>query len=333
MTYKKFIVLFFALPFILIGTIFTLNVIVDPFGITDYNILNIKYKFARDDRTEKVERIRKIGYINNLILGSSRSQHLDPKILTEYLGGYSYNFGVGGGNSADALGILLYLEKEDKLPSNVLLTLDFSLRDGIHPSFYKLPELNFLNKEMKPISQIAKFLSIDAIRATYKTLKAHIRHDTPNSYFDSEGFMVSRTLKQINPDIITQQCYTYINTVTKSNDVTLSKERFAYVKSIVQLCQKHNINLVVTLTPVYSYQYQLMKNDKNLFKQLNQFKSELADITPFYDAMIENDYVNDIRYFEDNVHSNEKYGALYLASLYKGMYPELTTYYRSDKSH
>ena len=110
----------FSHRFLLIGILLSLNYVVDPFGITDNNFLNIKYKFARDDRTEKVERIRKIKQINNLILGSSRSEHINPSLLSEYFGGYSYNFGVGGGNSADALGFLLYLESQKKLPENIL---------------------------------------------------------------------------------------------------------------------------------------------------------------------------------------------------------------------
>jgi len=326
MSSKRFITLFFVFPFLLIGTTLSVNIIVDPFGITDYNFLHIKYKFARDDRTEKVERIRKINQIDNLILGSSRSQHIDPKILSEYLGGYSYNFGVGGGNSFDSLGILLYLESQNKLPKNILLTLDFSLQEGIHPSFYKLKELNFLDKSMKPTNQIAKFLSIDAVRATFKTLKAHIKKEVPNSYFNQEGFMVSRKLKYIDTETIIQQCHTYINSVHGNGNLTLSKTRFLYVKRIVELCQQHNINLVVTLTPVYSYQYKLIKNNKTLFQKLTRFKTELADITPFYDAMIENSYVDDIYNFEDNVHTNEKYGAMYLAALYTGTYPKLATY-------
>ena len=326
MIYKKFILLFFLLPFLLIGTLFSLNLLIDPFGITDYNILNIKYKMARDDRTEKVERIKKIKQIDNLILGSSRSQHIDSAILTKYFGGYSYNFGVGGGNSADALGLLLYLESKDKLPKNILLTLDFSTfkNDELHPSFYKLPELNFLNKDMKEENQIAKFLSIDAIRASFKTIKAHLKHTVPNSYFNKEGFMVSNKPKTTDAESINKLSISYVNNVYKNGDMKISKARLNNVQSIVNLCKKHNINLTVTLTPVASIQYKLIQKNKKLLNKMQELIVKLATITPFYDAMIDNMYVQDVNNFEDNVHTNEKYAEMYLASIYKREYIELT---------
>ena len=331
MSYKKFVTLFFILPFLLIGTIFSLNIIIDPFSITNYNLLDIHYKLARDDRTEKVERIRKIKQIDNLILGSSRSQHIDPKILTEYFGGYSYNFGVGGGSSADALGILLYLESQKKLPQNILLTLDFStfLGDTLHPSFYKLPELNFLDKNMQPTSQIAKFLSIDAVRASFKTLKAHLKQTIPNSYFNEEGFMVSRKAKTVDQKTISKQSHNYVNNIYNNGDFNVSQARLENVKSIVELCKKHKINLAVTLTPVYAYQYALIEKNPSFKLKLAKFKTDLAAISPFYDAMIDNQYVKDIDNFEDSVHSNERYGHLYLAAIYKNTYPDLIKYHQS----
>lgn len=112
MNFKRFIAFFLLFPMLAVGAIFTLNLLIDPFSITNVNLLNIKYKYARDDRTEKIERVKKIPYIRNLILGSSRAQHLDPQLMSHLHGGYSYNFGVGGGTTAEALGLLLYLQSQ-----------------------------------------------------------------------------------------------------------------------------------------------------------------------------------------------------------------------------
>ena len=57
---------------------------------------------------------------------------------------------------------------------------------------------------------------------------------------------------------------------------------------------------------------------------MQELKIKLANITPFYDAMIDNMYVQDVNNFEDNVHTNEKYAEMYLASIYKREYIELT---------
>ncbi|MBD3824932.1 MAG: hypothetical protein IE916_10565 [Epsilonproteobacteria bacterium] len=327
MSYKRFIFYFFLYPFLLIGTLFSLNCVIDPLGITDHNLLNIKYKFARDDRVEKVERIKKIPQIDNLILGSSRSQHIDPKILGEYFGGVSYNFGVGGGNTADALGILLYLQKSHKLPKHTLLTLDFStfFGDALHPTFYKLPELNFYDSNMKEPSQVAKLLSIDAVRASFKTLKAHIKGTIPNTYFDESGFMVSRVIKEIDPKIIDEQSHTYVNNIYANNGSNISDERLRNLAAIVDLCRQNGIDLRVTLTPLFFTQYELIQKNTLLARNLELFKERLAAITPFYDAMVVNEYIKEYGYFEENVHTNEKYGKLYLEAIYKSMHTGLVT--------
>ncbi len=316
---KPFVLLFFLFPFIFIGTIFLLDYIIDPFGITNYNILNIQYKMARDDRTEKIERIRKIEKIDNIILGSSRSQHIDPTILNSYFGGYSYNFGVGGGNSADALGVLLYLNSQHKFPSHVLLTLDFStfLGDGNSPTFYKLPELNFYNKNMHQESQIAKFLSIDAVRASFKTIKAHILSTTPTSYFNKEGFMVVTKKKELSAPEISKLSSDYVNRIYSGGNITISKERLHNVEQIVALCKQNKADLTITLTPVSYFQYDLIKNNIHLSSKIEAFKEQLSAIHPFYDAMIDNIYIRDLSNFEDNVHTNEKYGKLYMQAIYK----------------
>jgi len=317
---KQFIFYFLFSPFILIGIIFILNVIIDPFNMTEYNILHIKYKYARDDRTEKIERVKKIPYISNLILGSSRSQSMNPQIITNTLGGYSYNFGVGGGGTPEALGLLLYLQHKNKLPKNILLVLDFSsfLTDGYHPSFLKIKELNFINKKVETSNQIKKFISIDAVRASFKTLKAHIKKTTPYSYFREDGLSVALK-KRVVADKGSKVKYLadkYYKIVYDNGKASVSGIKIKYLKNIVNLCRKNNIHLYVTLSPVLNYQLDLIYSS-NFSKVLNSFKKTIASLTPFCDAMIENEYTTNESLFGDSVHFSEKYAEIYMNRILK----------------
>jgi len=320
MSTKRFILLFLFSPLLLLGAIFSLNLLVDPFNITSVNLLDIKYKYARDDRTEKIERVKKIPYIQNLILGSSRSQHLDPQYMSGLYGGYSYNFGVGGGTTAEALGLLLYLRSKKKLPKNILLVLDLSSfgGDGYHPSFLKTPELNFLNKDVGSSNQLPKFLSIDAIRASFKTLKSHIKGRTPKSYFNENGLMVS--LKEENKNNkdkkIKELAKKYYRLAYAEGKMEFSQTKIDYLKRIVGLCRQNNISLRVTLSPVYHYQFDLIQNNPEFIDKVNVFKTELVSITPYCDAMIDNKYTRDKNLFEDSVHYTQEYGDLYMQTLF-----------------
>lgn len=321
MSSKRFIGFFLLFPIVLIGSIFSLNLLIDPFNITNTNLLQIKYKYARDDRTEKIERVKKIPYIQNLILGSSRAQHLDPQYMSDLYGGYSYNFGVGGGTTAEALGLLLYLQSHKKLPKNILLVLDLSsfTGEGYHPSFLRSPELNFLNQRIASSNQLAKFLSIDAIRASFKTLKAHIKGVVPNSYFTENGLMINtREEDEKKKDQkIEELGYKYYKLAYSDGNIEFSQSKIDYLKRIVELCKQNNIVLNVTLSPVHEYQLKLIQNNLKLAKKVKLFKSNLSLITPYCDAMTDNQYTRNKDLFEDSVHYTQEYADLYMKAIFK----------------
>lgn len=160
-----------------IGILFSFNYIVDPYNITQYNLLKINQKFARDDRLEKVNYFATLPKFDNILIGSSRVYTIDPKYVNQKLGGTTYNFGVGTASVEDHLGILLYLKKLNKLPKNLIIGIDFyTFNPSIPPNkyFLKNTELNFLSYDLSADSDYwSKFLTLDATRASWKTLKNH----------------------------------------------------------------------------------------------------------------------------------------------------------------
>ena len=323
MTYKKFIKLFFLIPFLLILFIFTTNYIVDPFNITNFNVLNIKYKMARDDRVEKIGVIKKIPQIDNLILGSSRTQNLNPIYMTEKFGGKSYNFGVGSATIEDSLGLLLYLKKNNKLPKNVLIALDFASFNKdflLHESFFKLPELNFLEYKADSNNDFfAKMLSIDAIRATFKTLKYHIKKRKPNTYFNEDGYKVSNKIDKIDKNAIKEKIVEtankYYKTLYSNGKYKISEIRFKRFEQLVDLCKQNNINLIVSLSPVHIYQYNLIHKDKELYKTLVDFKMRLSKIISYRDFMINSQSINNDLNFRDSIHFKKGFAEIYMEDI------------------
>jgi hypothetical protein len=109
MTYKRFSHIFLYSSIIVLFIIFSFNLVVDPYEVTGVNLLNIKHKLTRNGRLQKINRIKELKTIDNLILGSSRSERLNPQYLSKLLGGYTYTFGIGGANIEEA--DYLYISK------------------------------------------------------------------------------------------------------------------------------------------------------------------------------------------------------------------------------
>lgn len=320
MNHKTFSRIFLAAAFSLLLGIFSFTLLVDPYDVTGINLLHIEHKLTRDGRLQKINRIKELKSIDNLILGSSRSERLNPETVNKLIGGYTYTFGIGGAGIEDALGLLLYLEKEQKLPRNIILCLDFvSFGEG-RPSegFYKIPEINFLNTQNSNQNYAAKLFSIDALRASVKTFEIHRKHIQPNSYIDQNGFLKSEeTTPSGDMESIRKVADYYYNFNYKKGDMQFSKERFEYLKRIVRMSKKHHIKLYIMLTPEHAQLYRMIENNPKLLHKLNDIKQKLLTITPYYDAMVLNEKTMDSKNFEDAVHYNEKMGDLLLNELLK----------------
>lgn len=322
MRFKNYTKRFFITSFTMLFIIFSFTIIVDPYDVTGYNLLNIKYKFVRDNRLQKIGHIKKLDKIDNIIFGSSRSERLNPKTVDKILGGFTYTFGVGGANIEDTLGLLLYLQKENKLPSNAILCIDFSSfrKDLPTPDgFYKIPEINFLNKNSKISKNYgAKLFSLEAFRSAVKTFKRYTNNKKPDSYVDDNGFL---TRKDIFPsgdmNEIIKVANEYYDFGYKKGDLEFSEKRFEYLKQIINISKQNNINLYIMLTPVHEYLYNMITNNKKLFGKMNYIKDRLSLIYPYYDAMTLNIHTKDKSNFADAVHTNTIMGDKLLKELLK----------------
>lgn len=312
-TYSK---IFLAGSITFLFSIFTFNLLTDPYDVTGLNILHIKHKLTRDGRLQKINRIKELKSIDNLILGSSRSERLNPTTVTRLIGGYTYTFGIGGANVEDALGLLLYLEKENKLPKNIILCIDFSgfSKDLKTPDgFYKIQELNFLHTHNSAQNYPAKLFSIDALRASVKTFKVYLKGIEPDSYINANGYLQSKKpIPSGDMERIRKVANEYYTFSYKKGDITFTETRFNYLRTIVSIANRHNIKLYVMLTPVHSELYDKIQSNEQLVKKLAYVKSKLLTITPYYDAMRMNKETTDKNNFEDAVHYNEQMGNILL---------------------
>ncbi len=262
-----------------------------------------------------------------MIFGSSRVYSINPLVIKKYLGGRSYNAGVGTARIEDQLGFLLYLERIKKLPKHVILGLDFySFNQNVETNKYFLinKELNFLQKQVSNDLYFAKFLSIDALRASYKTLGNFLKNSKDKPRFNTYGSYIG-----------TEEVFTYYPKHIKNLTFTqkevekgyrpiktikyeiISEKRMQYVQDIVSLCQRNNIICTVFTTPLSTQILSKITSEPRFTSVLQKFKYKLSTITEYYDFLTDN-YITENRFFfgGDTMHTTTFAGNLILARLF-----------------
>ena len=324
---KSFTIFFLLSTIGLMSAVFVFNLIIDPYDITHTNLLNIKHKLTRDGRLQKINRINELDRIDNLILGSSRSERLDPATVSKILGGYTYSFAIGGAGIEDGLGLLMYLEKQNKLPKNIILFLDFSgfNKNLATPTgFFNIPELNFINKQNIGHNNIAKLFSIKAIKASVKTFKVHLKNELPQSYINDNGFLQSLVPTPSGKiDRISKVADEYYSFSYEEGKIEFSQQRIIYLERFVSICKKHSIDLHILLTPVHINLYERIEKNVKLAHKLQEFKINLSKITPYCDAMIKSKYIFNNNNFEDAVHYNTSMGDQLISAMLQDLPPDL----------
>ena len=326
MKLQQWIRLYITIPLILITLIFSFNFIIDPYSMTSYNLLNIPNKFARDDRKEKVAKLYMEPAYANIIFGSSHVYTINPLTVEKYVGGRSYNAGVGTARIEDHLGFLLYLERIKKLPTNIIIGLDFySFNINVETNKYFLVnnELNFMQKKADSNIYLSKFLSLDALRASYKTLRNFLKGSKDNPRFDTYGTSANASRvftyypQKIHQEIFEQKLLVEGYHGIKTVDYTIiSKDRMQYLQKIISLCQKHNINYTFFITPLNGQLLSMIENDQVFSNTLHDFKTQLSSITSYFDFLTHNE-INDNRfYFGDTTHTKPFTGNLILARIF-----------------
>ncbi len=315
------------IPIFLMGVIFSFNFIIDPYSMTSYNLLEIPNKFARDDRKEKVAKLYTEPAYENMLFGSSHVYGINPLMVKKYLGGRSYNSGVGTARIEDHLGFLLYLERINKLPQNVIIGLDFySFNKNVETNKYFLvnDDLNFIENGVSNNLYLSKFLSLDAFRASYKTLRNFLKDSKDRPRFDSHGtaggasenfsYYPDEIKDLVFSDDEVSESYQFVKTIKYE---VISDKRLEYITDIVNLCDRHSIKCIFLITPLNGQLLSMINDDPVLSGTLNKFKSRLAERTGYYDFLIHNK-INDNSFFfaGDAMHITAFTGNLILARLF-----------------
>ncbi len=324
---KNWVLIFLFSSVAMIALTGIINYVVDPYSYTRHNLLNIPIKLVSDDRTEKVSVINMATTYDNVLLGSSRVYIMNPLMVSRYIGGTTYNLGVGGAQPEDHLGLLLHLENLGKFPKTIILGLDFySFNEGLETNKYFLRnrDINFIGKAKNGDDDFSRYFSLDTLKASVQTLKVYFGIKKAKRHFDENGGSSEASLVfDYYPQNEEVKDIYAIDKTRKASDfihhpryTRVSQRRLKYLKKIVGMSEAHESKLIVFVTPLYGRLIEEINGDDVLSNRMKAFKHELAKITDYYDFLTLNEITRSATYFGDTSHMKTSTGNLVFARIF-----------------
>jgi hypothetical protein len=316
----KWIKKFLFLSFLISLFILIINYIVDPYNITGKNILHLKQKFASDDRTEKVIAFKSLSTFDNILIGSSRVYSINPRIVTDIVGGTTYNFGVGTATVEDLLGILKYLIRENKIPKRIIIGVDFyTFNPNIPPNSYFLQnkELNYLSYSDYDTNIFSKIFSLDALKGSLKTLEKNYLK-SGKGRFDNLGYAKTNmpTIRDPEKELVAvkKEIHTSNKELIYSNMKYkyIDKKRIKYFEEIRTLAKEHKIKVFLFTTPLHPLLLEILEHHPHTKKALKEFISYLNTFTYFKNLYHDKDIYSNLKNFHGSTHTTSKCGKLIL---------------------
>jgi len=323
--YKKWILnfLIYGVTFCILFTGF--NFLIDPYGVFGHTnrLSKVKNHIASD-------RMTKFYYIKRekpktILIGTSRIGVINPKYVEKYTKDKVYNLSLSGSSIEEQYEYIKFLIDKTQV-KNIIWGIDFF---SFNPDS-RLP-FSFSKKRLKKDLYMGDYrdslFTLDAFIASLSTLKDNIRKipekvnlkTGQNQFLEHKnGFRTQGILfldRKIKEGL---QGYKKTKELYGSKNFKYPKnidKKFIYIKEIINLCKKRNINLKVYVSPIYVKTLKLIY-ELNLFKTYKYFQINLAQITSFWDFNQNLEITSNKANFWDNSHMREKIGNLVIDTIF-----------------
>lgn len=321
MSFKKWLIVFFASLAAVCLVIMGFNAAVDPFGVFGDRIFNdYSYDMTMNPRISKIEYLKKNhSRYDSYIIGCSKTSSYSVEKLNRYYGdAHFYSMLMYGGDMYDIEKTAEYIIKEYK-PKNIIINLGLEetteyntepdpIKQNLHPLVEGKPVLPFYFK----YAALNPQYSIDKL----KNIKSRDYLMTGENIFIPETGVYNKQLRDIMP-IGSEEEYKAANepefaTGDFSEQMQSLDKCVDGVKKISDLCKEQNIDFKLILSPIYEDELRHYPAGK-----LAEFWTKLADVTDFYDfSGYTSPIAGDSRYYYDTYHFRNCVGDMALAFMF-----------------
>ena len=307
---KKFLGKVIVFILIVAVVIVPFNVIVDP-----YNVFHADR--VRDNGIEPNKNYFKTKYViehpdkfDSYLFGSSRVGFLDVEKMT---GGTYYNMMYSEGVPYEHLKSLEAMISNGEIPKNVIIGVD-DIACFVDPEFHnrQLYRLAYPydGTLVDKVGFYLRYLDTITTLQSLATMKAHGEPDETTV----ERYYATGTENLTLPTAFNEA----MNIPYWADYYKLrTEEVLEEIAQIKELCDKHNINLIMFTNPVHATTYQ-----KDIENGYLDFMEKLAAVTPYYNFSGFNAVTCDNVYYYETSHYSPAAGDLMIQAIFEGKVSE-----------
>jgi len=298
MIYKRFTVKYIYSLIVLILIIFFVNIIIDPYGIFETNILKnqqfneryLKAKYLLENHNK----------YNSYIIGSSRVGNTNPKLLEKYMpNSRFYNYTVAAANMSDYYKTIKWMINNKFEIKNIYMQIDL---DSMN--IYGQDDNNLLVKNHPSISgeSYIEFYLKYLFQFNLKNIENKIKYNLnlDNRIYDlkntgmwlrksKENYINKYPQEHIKSEMSFHKKYNRTYGINDKYDRIISD-----FESFVKLCKIYDINLICYITP---HNHVFM--DRFKLNDVVRFINNLSNIHDiWYFSGYNNITIDNLNYYE-----------------------------------
>lgn len=271
--YKTFFLFYFGCLLSSLSLVAVVNIIIDPYqyfftkkisGLNEY-----KPEYREHEMLSKAAEIKHIN-AETILLGSSRVMmglntsnpvFSEPKTV--------YNLGLPGTNMYESLQYFKHALTFQKNIKQVVIGVDFFMFNKNLENLDNFDEAR-LGKTIYLKDLMNTTLSIDTLDASLSTIEANYSGDHLKKTEESTRNKFRRWIEK------------FLNYEGFYKTYTLSEEQLNYFKTLINLCEKNNIDYYVFISPTHATQYEAI-DVAGLWNTFEDWKRAIVHITPVWD--------------------------------------------------
>lgn len=308
---KQWSGLFFFISFCTIGSIASINIIINPYGIFSHtHSLNSISRHLLPDRITHFYNTKRIKP-DVVMMGTSRIGLYPPAQVAPYLKGTIYNATLAGSTILEQASYLEFFITSFK-PSTIIWSLDFFSFNPEKQPYQSFSQKRLLSKVFLDDYMEAIF-SFKTLSKSIKTAKESLSnkpHTEADQPFTPEQVAsnIAYTLNQYatQKDFLNAESFKHPHAIDQN---------LARVAHIVNLAKQHNITLIIYLSPVYFTHLEMIET-VGLGHTYAYWKSALATIHPYYNFATINTITQEPMNFRDSSHTIGSIGKLVFGRIF-----------------
>lgn len=315
---------------VVVGSAFIVgfNFIMNPYGIWDIpSIVGFNAGKPAEPDNEMLLKATEVARLKPVILflGSSRVDlGLDPQHLAFRDQGSVYNLALVGGFMHPMLEYYRYALNAQPRVRQVLIGLDFFSfnENNIAPPAFSEDRLHGNGLDIS--DAVSTLMSQDAVRDSFRTAIASIRHPEYRAYHDdgmSDDGNMRRLARELGmPKRIDESVALYLNSPGRYASFRFSKNAMNDFAEIVKLSRDHGVDLRVFMPPEHVTLLESIRL-RGLLCVYWQWKAEVAALTPFWDFSGYNSITTEpidsnMKFYWDASHFRSSIGDLMIDRIY-----------------